>query len=81
MKVKCTLSESELKFLAAKYVMETLDIKGEPAPYKVEENNINITRLPGGEYIVEVTIEARNASEEPQENNRLVEDTKNLYYT
>ena len=38
MTVKCTLSESELKFLAAKYVMETLDIKGEPTPYEIKEN-------------------------------------------
>lgn len=81
MKVKCVLSENELKFLAAKYVMETLDIKGEPAPYKVEESNVDIIRLAGGDYIAEVTIEARDASEEPQGNSRLVEGTENLYYT
>lgn len=80
MTVKCTLTESELKFLAAKYVMETLDIKGEPAPYKVEESHVNIVRLSDGDYAVEVVIEARDASEEPQENSRLVEGTKNLYY-
>ena len=80
MTVKCTLTENELKFLAAKYVMETLDIKGEPAPYKVEESNINITRISNGECIVEVVIEAREASKEPQESNRLVEGTKNVYY-
>ena len=71
MTVKCVLSESELKFLAAKYVMETLDIKGEPAPYEVEENNINIVRLSNGEYAAEITIEARDASKEPQEYNCL----------
>ena len=80
MTVKCTLTESELKFLAAKYVMETLDIKGEPAPYEVEESNVNIIRISNGEYAAEVVIETRNASEEPQENSRLVEGTKNLYY-
>ena len=78
--MKCVLSESELKFLAAKYVMETLDIKGEPAPYKVEESNVNIIGLSDGDYAAEVAIEARDASEEPQENSRLVEGTKNLYY-
>lgn len=81
MTVKCTLTESELKFLAAKYVMETLDIKGESAPYKVEESHVNIVRLSDGDYAAEVVIEARDASEEPQENSRLVEGTKNLYYT
>lgn len=81
MTVKCTLSESELKFLAAKYVMETLDIKGEPAPYEVEEDNVNIVRLSTGDYAAEVMIEARDASKEPQECSRLVEGTKNLYYT
>ena len=79
MKVKCVLSESELKFLAAKYVMETLDIKGEPAPYKVEENDVDIIRRADGEYTVEITIEARDALKEPQDSH-LVEDTKNLYY-
>lgn len=81
MTVECTLSESELKFLAAKYVMETLDIKGEPTPYEIKENNINITRLTGGEYTVKVMIEARKASEEPQENNRLVGNIKDFCYT
>jgi hypothetical protein len=80
MTVKCTLTESELKFLAAKYVMETLDIKGEPAPYKVKESRVNIVRLSNGEYAAEITIEARDASKEPQECSRLVEGTKNLYY-
>ena len=60
--------------------METLDIKGEPAPYKVEESNVNIIGLSDGDYAAEVAIEARDASEEPQENSRLVEGTKNLYY-
>ena len=80
MTVKCTLTESELKFLAAKYVMETLDIKGEPTPYKVEESNVNIIRLSDGDYAAEVMIEARDASKEPPEKSRLVEGTKNLYY-
>lgn len=80
MTVKCVLSESELKFLAAKYVMETLDIKGEPAPYKVEESNVNIIRLSDGDYAAEVMIEARDASKEPPEKSCLVEGTKNLYY-
>lgn len=66
MTVKCTLTESELKFLAAKYVIETLDIKGEPAPYEVEESNVNIVRLSNGEYAAEIVIEARDASKEPQ---------------
>ena len=80
MTVKCTLTENELKFLAAKYVMETLDIKGEPAPYKVEESNVNIVRLSNGEYAAEIEIKAREAFKEPQEESRLVEDTKNVYY-
>ena len=71
MTVKCVLTESELKFLAAKYVMETLDIKGEPAPYKIEESKVNIVRLSNGEYAAEITIEARDASKEPQEYNCL----------
>lgn len=75
MTVKCILTENELKFLAAKYIMETLDIKGEPAPYKIEESNVNIVRLSNGEYAAEVEIEAREAFEKPQEENRLVEDT------
>lgn len=69
MTVKCVLSESELKFLAAKYVMETLDIKGESSPYRVEENNVNIVRLSTGDYAAEVAIEARDASKEPQDSN------------
>lgn len=81
MTVRCTLTESELKFLAAKYVMETLDIKGESAPYEVEESNVNIVRLSDGDYAAEVVIEAKDASEEPQENNRLVGSTKDFYYT
>ena len=80
MTVKCTLTESELKFLAAKYVMETLDIKGEPVPYEVKESNVNIVRLSTGDYAAEVTIEARDASKEPQESSRLVKVTENLYY-
>ena len=80
MTVKCVLSESELKFLAAKYVMETLDIKGEPAPYKIEESNVNI-RYSDGSYEAEVVIETRDASKEPQDSNHLVEGTENLYYT
>lgn len=69
MTVKCTLTENELKFLAAKYVMETLDIKGEPAPYEIKESNVNIVRLSTGDYAAEVMIEARDASKEPQGNN------------
>ena len=80
MTVKCVLSESELKFLAAKYVMETLDIKGESTPYEVEESHVNIVRLSDGDYAAEVMIEARDASKEPPEKSRLVEGTKNLYY-
>lgn len=64
MKVKCVLSQNELKFLAAKYVMETLDIKGEPAPYVIKEKDIQIS-YKGNEYIIEIEITARNASEEP----------------
>lgn len=63
-----TLTENELKFLAAKYVMETLDIKGEPAPYEIKESNVNIVRLSTGDYAAEVMIEARDASKEPQGN-------------
>ena len=66
MKVKCVLSQNEIKFLAAKYVMETLDIKGEPAPYKIKETDIQIS-YKGNEYIMEIEITTRNASEEPVE--------------
>ena len=66
MKVKCVLSQNEIKFLAAKYVMETLDIKGEPAPYQIKETDIQIG-YKGNEYIIEIEITARNASEEPVE--------------
>lgn len=71
MKVKCILSQNELKFLAAKYIMETLDIKGEPAPYKIKEKDIQIS-YKNNEYVMEVEITARNASEEP------IEEPKNL---